>query len=177
MNGLLFCSAPNQSYFTTNESCPNECVTWNNPFWNGASADFARKARGYAIAILNGTRTNGAFVETSTFYRFELPELNSDRLKGLKVLLLHDLDKPKYETCKKPVTLTQLKAALDAKNITYECEDDRFEILLLMCSQDPFSRECEAIKRAISYNNSNRSLPFSGLLLFCFILFIVLVGV
>lgn len=129
-------------------------MRWDNPFWSGASANFARQASGYALAVLNGTRKNGALDRSSSFYRFELPQLNAARLRGLKVLLLHNMDREKYETCKEPKTLLELEAMLDEKNITYACEDDNFAIVMLMCSQDPYSRECQAIKQAIGFNSA-----------------------
>lgn len=156
-NELTFCSAAGQNYFS-NVSCPRDCVTSNNPFWNAASINFARKASGSALVVLNGTRTVGALLNTSTFYRHELPQLSSNNVKMLKVLLLHDPDKPKYETCDKPVTLNTLKALLADKSIEYQCEDNPDNIIFLMCFQNPLSRECQAIKYSINSASSPHSL-------------------
>jgi hypothetical protein len=150
---LRFCSAPNQNFFS-NTSCQVECVTQNNPFWNAASIDFASRASGHAIAVLNGSRKIGAYSNWSTFFKYEVPNLESGKLKEVKVLLLHTPDQEKYETCKNPKTLQILETTLNEKNIKYSCEDNPNNIILLMCFQNPLSRECQAIKYAFNGSNS-----------------------
>lgn len=157
LDELLFCSRSNLNYFS-NTSCPIQCVSRSNPFWNAASIGFARQASGYVVSVLNGSRTNGAMANTSTFYKYELPELNSNRVTHVKVLLLHTPDEPKYETCKKPKSLAQLEKTLKEKNIAYSCEDNPEDILMLMCFQNPLSNECQSIKYLI---NSSTRISFS----------------
>lgn len=164
LNELMFCSAADHDYFL-NTSCPVDCVTQDNPFWNAASIHFAKQARGDATLVLNGTRTFGAFVNTSTFYRFELPNIDPNRVHKLKVLLLHDLDREKYETCREPKTLQNLKIMIEEKGIAYECEDDSFEIRLLMCSRSPNASECHYLKNSASFEN-RFNFGFQSLVLF-----------
>lgn len=110
--------------------------------------------------MLNGTRTQGAISNTSTFFRHELPQLYSFNVKRIKVVLLHQPGVDKYETCEKPKTLTVLKAELEKKGIEYVCEDNPDEVLLLMCFQNPSSKECQRIQSLI---NSSSSIESNGL--------------
>jgi hypothetical protein len=146
LTDLTFCSKANQSQFS-NDSCPDECVNnSDNPYWIGASMNFARNAVGRAVVVLNGSREIGAIRLTSVFYRIEAPNLDPSKVNTLKVLLLHDLDAPKHETCDMPRSLLKLKEITDAKGIKYECEDNPDNIELFMCFENPQSRECLAIK-------------------------------
>jgi hypothetical protein len=149
LNKLNFCSTHSNSDFDY-DSCPEDCVLYNSSFWNSASIDFAKKARGHVNLILNGSRSIGALSNVSTFVRYELPYLEHSRVEKLKVLLLHNPDQEKFETCKRPVTLEYLKNVLKEKNITYECEDDPDNILLLMCFKEEQSKECQDIKKSYS---------------------------
>ena len=160
LNELMFC--PNKTLAGFNyDSCPADCVTRNSMFWNAASADFAKKASGYINVILNGTRTSGAIANYSTFFNYELPNFKSDRIKQVKVLLLHSPGQQKYETCSEPKSLVTLKNLLKQKNIDYECEDNPTDILLLMCFYDPFSKECQSVKYSLNSSRSYLRFNFS----------------
>jgi hypothetical protein len=163
---MNFCSSNGVTDFTY-DSCPVDCVTRNAPFWNAASADFAKKASGYIKIILNGTRSIGAISNTSTFFLQELPNLDSSKVKQLTVFLLHSPNQQKFETCANPKTLTILKNALAEKNINYVCEDNPDQVLFLMCFYDPFSKECQAIKYLINSSGilgGNFLFIFTGIL-------------
>ena len=121
----------------------------NNPFWQAASVDFARRAVGEVLVVLNGTRNYGAIANYSFFVKYELPQFSAERIHKVKVLLLHTPGSPKYETCQSPSTLLYLQSALAEKAIEYECEDNFQDTLLLMCIYDPSSVECESIKSMI----------------------------
>ncbi len=135
-------------------------MTSNSSFWNAASIDFAKKAKGSVNIVLNGTRTFGAISNRSTFFNYELPQFKNDRITQVKVILLHSPDQPKYETCNQPKTLIYLENILKEKNIKYVCEDNPQNIFLLMCFYDPFSKECQAIKFLL-----NTSIKIIGSLL------------
>ena len=149
LNNLRFCSSLGKQDFDYS-LCPVNCGIRNVTFWYAASADFARKASGYINIVLNGTRTNGAVSNTSTFFLYELPNLNSTKVKSLKVLLLHAPDQVKYETCKNPKTLVDLQKALTDKNILYQCEDNPKSIQAFMCFQDSTTKECQSVNYALN---------------------------
>ena len=88
LNNLRFCSSPNNEDFDYT-SCPRDCGIRNVTFWYAASAEFASKASGYINIVLNGTRTIGAVANTSTFFQYELPNLDPTQVKSLKVLLVN----------------------------------------------------------------------------------------
>jgi hypothetical protein len=104
------------------------------------------KASGNLIVVLNGTRIIGALSNQSTFFRYELPFLNSSKIHAVKAVILHRPGYEKYETCREPKTLKILENILNEKNIHYECEDNPFNILGLFCFEDSFSKECQSVK-------------------------------
>lgn len=140
---MNFCSDKNEAGFVET-SCPRSCVTRDNPLWNAMSIQQAMKTKGHVQVLLSGTRKSGAFPSYSTFYRYELPYLDSKEVKSVKVLLICEPGQLKHETCKAPKTLKELKAKLEAKNIAYECEDNPEEILKLICLKTPEASECKA---------------------------------
>ncbi len=145
LDKISFCSQKGSNTFDT-ESCPFKCSRVDNTYWNAASRNFAAKARGEITVVLNGTRTIGALSKESTFLKYELPEFTFPNISYVKIILLHALGKPKYETCNRPKTLQILFDILESKKIPYECDDNPNNIIALFCFQDPFSKECQAIK-------------------------------
>jgi len=153
LNEFNFCSSQSINTFAF-DSCPRSCVTSNNPFWNAASSNFAKRATGDAIVVMNGTRSFGALSNTSTFFNYELSKLSFPPVRQLKVYLVHVPGQTKYETCKEPKTLITLKSILESKQINYVCEDNPENIIFSMCFMDASSKECQAVKAALMPNNS-----------------------
>lgn len=147
VNGVDFCSSYGSNTF--DESCPNACVSVENPFWNAASIDYAKKASGQITVVLNGTRSIGAITYSSYFIKYEVPNLQSEKVNELKVLLLHSPGQAKFETCEKPVTLRYLQSILVETNIKYSCEDEPDNIIYYMCFKEPLSKECLTVKQMI----------------------------
>ncbi|CAF0813814.1 unnamed protein product [Brachionus calyciflorus] len=149
---LTACSNSNKTDFE--KECESECMYGNNAFWTAVSIDFARHSTKQVIVILNGTRTEGAAPNRTYFMRFELPNLNYESVKKVKVLLLHSPDKPKYETCSNPITLRYVETFLKSKNVAYECEDDTFFVNNINCIQNPTEKHCETLPGK-NFQNSN----------------------
>lgn len=145
LNELTFCSTNKSEKLFSHDTCPTDCVTRNSPFWNAASIDFAKKALGNVYVMLNGTRKYGALLNTSTFFKHELPYLNSDKIGRLTVYLLHTPGQEKHETCEKPKTLNILSNILLEKNITYACEDGLERMMFLLCFYNSQSSECQKL--------------------------------
>lgn len=150
-NNLRFCSDRNETDFNES-SCPLDCGIRNVSYWNAVSAKYAKDARGLVTVVLNGTRTSGAISNTSTFLNYELPVFESKSINRVKVILLHNPDRPKYETCQHPKSLKNLKKVLVKKNIDYECEDNPLNIMALFCFQEPDSQECKALHNSLNNN-------------------------
>lgn len=150
LNELSFCSARNQTWFTPwFIPCPEECITSHNRFWVAVSTDFAMRTRGRTVVILNGTRAIGAVSNSSTFMAHEVMSLLEGQVTEMKVVLVHDPNKEKFETCNQPKTLTYLENVLKSKNIQYVCVDDvldGFDVRHYMCFSDHWSPDCKAIK-------------------------------
>ncbi len=154
-DGLSFCSDKNEPDFIESQ-CPKSCVTRDNPFWNAISIQQAKKTSGSVKVLLSGTRKAGAFASFSTFYRYELPYLDPNVVQSVKVLLICEPGKLKYETCKAPKTLKDLKLKLEAKNITYECEDNPREVMKLICLRTPEASECK-VQESINSSSETSS--------------------
>jgi hypothetical protein len=145
MDTLTFCVS-NNSDFIYDKPCPkNDCKFRN--FWSSASENFARKATGSVLLVLNGTRGDGAVVNTSTFYLHELQQFKSDKIKRLEVMLLHRPNQPKYETCANGKSIKALQAIIEARNISFVCTDDPVQLLFYMCFEDFPSPECNIFNR------------------------------
>ena len=151
LNEVTFCSSSSTADFVY-KTCPAECVLFDSAFWNAASIDFAKKASGHVKLVLNGTRNTGAVLNSSTFFRYELPYLDVEKVNKLTVFLLHSPGQKRFETCKKPKTLAYLETALEEKQIAYECEDNPENILFLMCFYNIKAKECQALKYLINSN-------------------------
>jgi hypothetical protein len=148
MNNLMFCVS-NDSQFIHDEPCPKNNLHLRN-YWNAASRHFARKARGEVLVVLNGTRSIGAVVNTSTFSLYELPEFNSPNINKVQVLLLHRPNQRKYETCSSGASIRTLQQILEARNISFECTDDPKSLWFYMCFDDPQAKECKSSVSKIS---------------------------
>lgn len=164
---LQFCSARNESTWVRGRNCPDECVTRNNPFWTAASINFAKRARGRAMVMLNATRARGGAVSNrSTFARYELPAALG--IKELRVVLVGEPDEDesiRFESCNRPQTLQNVQAHLQQNNIRYVCHDDFVDALdtrIIGCIRKPFSEFCRlAFNNSISISFSLYSFIFS----------------
>jgi len=154
LDDLTFCKSSTGSLIY-NASCVSDCAF--RTYWNAASKNFATKASGHVTAVLNGSRSTGAITKTSTFYTYELPYLNVQKVRKFTVLLLATPGAPVAETCKSGRSILELQKNLAAKNITFECIDNPKTILFYMCFADPMSKECQTIK--FSINSASKLTP------------------
>ena len=138
INDLVFC-VDSQSFDYNNPNCKGTIEY--KTFWNAASTWFAKKARGTALVLLNANFKTAVY-NGSTFYKYELPYINIDRLK---VLLISTPDVVRYETCVAGKSLISLQEYLLSKNIQYECIENSSEITFFMCFKYPKAKECQDI--------------------------------
>ncbi|BFZ14809.1 hypothetical protein BsWGS_17848 [Bradybaena similaris] len=144
-DNLIWCgqtSAPgiNYTYCPAYRTCANESVF---DFWVAASTWFASQAKGEAHVVLNGSIPGGqAYRRDSVFSLVELANLRSGIVTKLTVILVHDLEKPKVETCASQ-SLLDLKADTQAKNIQFACVENPPEVKYLLCADLPESPECK----------------------------------
>ena len=144
INRLTFCSKKKSSNFDY-ESCPYNCVACNSSFWNAAARNFAEKASGTVSIVLNGSNPEGAYSNSSTLAKYQIPYLNSRRVDSATIILLNSPGQGKNETCSSPDSLTDLFNALTAENISYTCIDGAKEVLAIFCAANPFSAICLAV--------------------------------
>lgn len=163
MDGLTACSKEHGLGFVESY-CPRSCVYRNNPFWNAISTAYAKKASGVVTVVLNGTRKSGAFASYSTFYNYELTNLDPNQVTKVKAIILHQPGMLKYETCKAPKTLKELQIKVEGMNIEYECVDNPTEILRLMCTKVPDTNQCQLLNSMD--NKSDRTSSYDKLVFF-----------
>ncbi|XP_070538893.1 ADP-ribosyl cyclase/cyclic ADP-ribose hydrolase-like [Ptychodera flava] len=71
-------------------------------FWQQASIEFAKLARGQVYVLVDGAKENGdpAYSSTSYFRRYELPNLNKNKVTSIHILVMNST-KNITETCGK----------------------------------------------------------------------------
>ncbi|GFN85020.1 ADP-ribosyl cyclase 1 [Plakobranchus ocellatus] len=147
-NSITWCgqsSEPGMNYTRCPswDDCPLEAA---ESFWAGASTAFARGARGQVLLMLDGSNpAKPAYRRDSFFGKYELPNLSQD-VTSVYVIVSHVLDKPKLELCGSG-SLQSLEADVIERGFFYTCVDDPLAVRHLLCSQNPQSRECQAILR------------------------------
>jgi hypothetical protein len=144
-NSLHWCgqvSPPGMNF----SQCPGwtECPTEaSESFWAGASTTFASQAEGEVTLILDGSNPDKpAYRRDSFFGKFELPNLNVDKVTSVNVVVAHALAKPKIETCGTG-SLVALQQDVEARGLDYFCEEDPEILIFLQCADEPKSSECQ----------------------------------
>ncbi|XP_033110312.1 ADP-ribosyl cyclase/cyclic ADP-ribose hydrolase 1-like [Anneissia japonica] len=150
MNNLIFCgelnSGINYDECPGYGNCPSNGNEVMSTFWDTASKSFASRANGEIAVLLSGSNADGAYRNTSTFARIELPNLNPETISNVRIIVSHDIGttSPKHETCNDGSLLT-LKADLDKREIKYTCEEDEYQLMLVQCSSNPDAIECYSL--------------------------------
>ncbi|XP_012941292.1 ADP-ribosyl cyclase/cyclic ADP-ribose hydrolase [Aplysia californica] len=143
VNSLVWCgqlTKPGVNYTACPEwsDCPLEA---SESFWAGASATFAKQAKGKVTLMVDGSNPDKpAYRRSSFFGKHELPSM-SDAVNEVHVLVTHTLDKPKIEFCGSG-SLVDLEEDVTKRGFSYECEDDPVAVMHLLCANEPSSREC-----------------------------------
>ena len=158
---LTFCSANGNSTLSYT-SCPNNCVLSNNPFWNAASRDFARKARNQVYVFLNSSMPSGAITHSSTFKTYEIPEFKTTNVKKINVYLIRTPNMTQIEACHNG-TIKWLQETMDTRNIEFSCTEDSNAIYAYVCFENPDSNECSF------FNNVFKNRPKSSRLFYMII--------
>jgi hypothetical protein len=137
-NDLVWCgqtTAPGINY----TDCPRTLV---NNFWPDTSKWFASHANGEVQVVLNGSNPGRpAYRVGSVFRGVEVVNMRSDLVTKVTAFVVHDLDTPRVEPCG-TLSLLELAADLQAKNIAFECIDNPPEVKHLLCVDSPSSTEC-----------------------------------
>lgn len=149
-NELRWCSSKGKTAFDS--VCPVDCVVKDNSFWVAASIDFAQKASGIVTVLVNNTvARGGAAANFSIFMKYEIHNLDPTKVKEVRIVLASTPGSQIYETCSKPVTLTNAQNILAAKKIPYKCFDyiifDNFDLRSLLCYYNSESATCKASQK------------------------------
>ncbi|XP_070538425.1 ADP-ribosyl cyclase/cyclic ADP-ribose hydrolase-like [Ptychodera flava] len=158
---------PGINYETCDGECRNKAT---EAYWGPTSAKFASLAEGKVTVLLNGSRAGGAFRNTSFFTRYELPNLNPEKVTVVNVLVTHSLDVPVIEKCGVG-SLKELEKKLEEHKLKHTCHDDPEDIQHILCSANPGSRTCEAWKILACTAEANRTVTFTGVLVLSMITF------
>ncbi|XP_065840546.1 ADP-ribosyl cyclase/cyclic ADP-ribose hydrolase-like [Oscarella lobularis] len=138
-SGLNFTYCPS---FNEND-CSNQAMA---SFWGGASKQFALQSTGSVYLLLNGSRgSRPAFVNTSFFGLYELPNLSLDQNEKVQILIANTLGMTPNENCDTG-SLVTLKERLTSRGLQYSCEDNPPILKYMLCAlaENPTSfRECQ----------------------------------
>nr|XP_060633932.1 ADP-ribosyl cyclase/cyclic ADP-ribose hydrolase 1-like isoform X2 [Anolis sagrei ordinatus] len=144
-DGISWCGDPSSPGINY-KSCPKWTECESNPgtiYWKMASKMFAEAACGTVQVMLNGSIETGAFRNDSIFGSVEIRNLNSDKISGMYVWLMHDIDGPQSEFCGGR-SITVLKEILKKQKIRVFCEDNYRPVQLLQCTSSPEHTACKA---------------------------------
>ncbi|KAK0064644.1 ADP-ribosyl cyclase/cyclic ADP-ribose hydrolase [Biomphalaria pfeifferi] len=159
-NSLTWCGQEN--YPGMNFSA---CPTWTDcpleaseSFWSGASTTFAAAAIGPVVLMVDGSNPNKpAYRRDSFFGKYELPGLNVSKVPSVQVIVTHALGAVKLEVCGNG-TLVTLQNDIEARGMTYTCDDNPDSVMYLLCAEKPDCRECKLAKALasgqLSYNST-----------------------
>uniref|UniRef100_A0A7M5VCY8 Uncharacterized protein n=2 Tax=Clytia hemisphaerica TaxID=252671 RepID=A0A7M5VCY8_9CNID len=111
------------------------------PAWTLASSEFAKRSTETAKVLLNATRANNkdAYADGSFFRTVEMPELQVDKLV---VYLASSIGKEVRERCADSISMENIRADAEAKNIQVECIDQPSLVLNVYCLKYPKAKEC-----------------------------------
>ncbi|CAL8079664.1 unnamed protein product [Calicophoron daubneyi] len=123
--------------YGTGCGCSNTSFVY--AFWLSASTAYAKRLSGDVGIFLNGS-VGKPFDKNRTMATVEIPNLQPQRVRKVTTYLVHDIEtkniwyvlmrmcnfsrsEPNTETCKSP-SLVELKQAVEARGIPYECQED-----------------------------------------------------
>ncbi|XP_066918488.1 ADP-ribosyl cyclase/cyclic ADP-ribose hydrolase-like isoform X3 [Clytia hemisphaerica] len=139
LNNLNWCGGTDADGLNST-SCSKTCNVMT-PAWTLASSEFAKRSTETAKVLLNATRANNkdAYADGSFFRTVEMPELQVDKLV---VYLASSIGKEVRERCADSISMENIRADAEAKNIQVECIDQPSLVLNVYCLKYPKAKEC-----------------------------------
>ncbi|XP_065060048.1 ADP-ribosyl cyclase/cyclic ADP-ribose hydrolase-like [Rhopilema esculentum] len=146
-NDLNFCGEDTVGFNYAQCSCKWDS-SQKKVFWQKASTQFAKNARGNINVLINGTRhdQNAAYRNTSIFATVELPNLNPSAVTLVKILVGMDLDRKPRETCGHK-SIKKLRNDIEARNMTVQCIDEPRIVFDILCTIYKNENSCRMIQK------------------------------
>lgn len=158
------------------QSCPTSEDCENNPvdsYWKRASMQYSRDSSGVIYVMLNGSEPTGAYPLKGFFADYEIPYFQKDKITRLEVWVMHDIGKPKVESCGEG-SVKILQDRLEKMGFQYSCIDDYRPVKLLMCVDHSSHPDCALTSAAISAQRHPLLLSAQSLATLIFPLFLAL---
>ncbi|XP_033110330.1 ADP-ribosyl cyclase/cyclic ADP-ribose hydrolase-like [Anneissia japonica] len=146
MNGVTFCGSTESPGFNF-DMCPICSNSTSSIFWNKASMSFARTAKGKVEVVLSASNFGRpSFRNGSVFREIEVPNLQTGAVSQLTAILVRDIgdNTTTSEHCGTG-SLLELKNIIEARNITFYCEENPDRIRAIQCAEQPEADECLAL--------------------------------
>ncbi|XP_072049570.1 ADP-ribosyl cyclase/cyclic ADP-ribose hydrolase-like [Amphiura filiformis] len=146
LNGLNWCSSEGSDRFSS-DPCPDydpeSCShTPSGVFWSSVSTMLAREASGIATVMINGSSPWDAFWSGSFFAKYELPNLDAEKVTNLRIIVAHDIEGPINEECGED-SVKRLEDIAAASGLTYTCENSPRDVRLFQCVDNVNHRQCQ----------------------------------
>lgn len=171
LNGLTWCGQAAHGVTPTYQtsSCPR-CINGkpdaSYQFWRSASRHFAAQARGDVSLLLDSTRKNGAFRNTSTFAMEELPNIDPMKVDHVYIHLVQNVSAPintTRETCDTG-SIKVLRSLLETKGLNYTCTEDDLEFMMIQCVEYQDAIPCQSLFSSATIFTSSTSVVSMTLL-------------
>ncbi|XP_071478269.1 ADP-ribosyl cyclase/cyclic ADP-ribose hydrolase-like [Diadema antillarum] len=143
VDAMIFCSQPHAPGINY-DRCPvfDSCTHQTRAsFWAKSSQRFAGESSGDVIVVLDGSRIDGAYRETSFFRSKEVQNLDPSKVSSLTAYVVHNLDGTITESCVNG-SLLDLKQHIEEKGIQFHCIDNPSITRYIQCSSDPGHSTC-----------------------------------
>ncbi|XP_074653131.1 ADP-ribosyl cyclase/cyclic ADP-ribose hydrolase-like [Tubulanus polymorphus] len=151
-SSLVFCGNSNTADGLDYGKCPGYRDCPDNAFsayWKEVSKEFSKMAEDPVYKMVNGSQSP-TYRADSIFAEWELPYLPRDKVKTIRIMVVHNIHGPVVETCSSGATLSMMKNAIQSYGFNVECEDDPEAIHHFLCVDAVDTEACKNhVKRYI----------------------------
>jgi ADP-ribosyl cyclase 1 len=165
LNGLSWCGTPDNNGWNYDSPCyypSNSTYYGTQGVWTRASQMFAHGAHGSVYVLLQPASIGGnppvyqAFRNTSIFSQTELPNMSTDNVTDITILLLKNHTSAPDEVCGKGSVLVLESRIKQKFNFMPKCIDDPQKIYSLLCPRSTqVSAQCLAATLVYTYETQN----------------------
>ncbi|XP_072015186.1 ADP-ribosyl cyclase/cyclic ADP-ribose hydrolase-like [Amphiura filiformis] len=146
VNGLNWCSSEGSDEYSS-DPCPDQepdsCThTSTGVFWASVSTMLAKQASGIAIVMVNGSSPWPAFYNGSFFAKYELPNLDPDKVTNVRIIVAHNIGGPINEQCGRGSVKT-MQELTAARGLAYTCEGTPRDVQSFQCVENAGHAECQ----------------------------------
>ncbi|KAL4239158.1 ADP-ribosyl cyclase [Mactra antiquata] len=177
-DAVQWCSDDNSTTGMTSsgQTCPGfettpDCYqSAQRAFWIAVSKHFAQSASGEVFILLNSSVTPIFSLDTY-FAVYELPHIANNLVTKATVLLITENPEESGSKCEDS-SLTKLSQKLKEKQIQYFCIENRRDVVMTFCLDNPEAKVCDMLldttsgAEIVNMSNVNMFIAWVGLVIF-----------